>query len=197
MVISKNSGSVNASRRQKQIEDCLYENLLRRPYTSVSISDLCHQLDISRKSFYNYYPDKDSCFRSFISRKVRQCVLSITEGRDRRNTSEDYITVFLNFWKQERLFLDVLTRNNLLIFLLDQCICFLRDEDPSVLEHLNTPKLPTDEFVLANYVSTQILMVVQWYKGNFEIPVEEMVIKYKRLIYEPLLNNDNNKERFQ
>lgn len=51
--------------------------------------------------------------------------------------------------------------------------------------------------MLANYVSTQILMVVQWYKGNFEIPVEEMVIKYKRLIYEPLLNNDNNKERFQ
>ena len=48
MVIAKNSGSVNASRRQKQIEDCLYNNLLHRPYTSVSVSDLCHQMDISR-----------------------------------------------------------------------------------------------------------------------------------------------------
>lgn len=69
MAITNPPASTLAYRRQKQIEDCLYENLLRRPYTSVSISDLCHQLDISRKSFYNYYPDKDSCFRSFISRK--------------------------------------------------------------------------------------------------------------------------------
>ena len=188
MVISKKSGSVNASRRQKQIEDCLYSNLLQRPYTSVSVSDLCHQMEISRKSFYNYFPDKDSCFRSLISRKIRQCVLSVTSGKSVDSTLDDSISVFLEFWKQERPFLDILARNNLLTMLLDQCICFLREEDTSVLEYLDTPQLQTDDFVLACYVNTQILLVIQWYKGNYEISVEEMVRKYKRLIYEPLLS---------
>lgn len=188
MVLSRNSGSVNATRRQKQIEDCLYSNLLQRPYTSVSVSDLCHQLEISRKSFYNYFPDKDSCFRAIISRKLRQCSLIVTGDRPVDTTLEDGITLLMEYWKNERAFLDILVRNGLLVMLIDQCIHFLREEDKLVLEYLNTPQLKTDDYVLACYVNVQITMVLQWHKGNYEIPVEEMVRKYKRLIYEPLLS---------
>lgn len=187
MAISKSHGSDLSYRRQKQIEDCLFGNLQQRPYSSVSVSDLCHQLEISRKSFYNYFPDKDTCLRSIISRKLRLCSLAVTERKPEGSTLEDSIAVFLNFWKQERALLDILVRNNLLIMLMDQCICFLREEDISILNYLNTPQLQTDEFVLASYVNTQIIMVIQWHRGNFEISVEEMVRKYKRLIYEPLL----------
>ena len=188
MVISKNSGSVNASRRQKQIEDCLYSNLLQRPYTSVSVSDLCHQMGISRKSFYNYFPDKDSCFRSIVSRKLLQCSLAVTSDRPENTTMDDGITRLMEFWKNERAFLDILVRNGLLVMLLDQSIEFLKAEDKTVLKYLDTPQLENDEFVLVCYVNTQIIMILQWHKGNYEIPVEEMVRKYKRLVYEPLLS---------
>lgn len=188
MAFSKSHGSDVSYRRQKQIEDCLYGNLLQRPYSSVSISDLCHQLEISRKSFYNYFPDKDTCLRSIISRKLRQCSLAVTAEKPTGATLEDTIAGFLNYWKQERGLLDILVRNNLLLILMDQCIRFLQEEDTTVLEYLNTPQLQTDEFVMACYVNTQIVMVVQWHKGGYEVPLEEMVRKYKRLIYEPLLN---------
>ena len=94
----------------------------------------------------------------------------------------------MEYWKQERAFLDILVRNGLLIMLIDQCIHFLREEDKLVLEYLNTPLLATDEYVLAAYVNVQMTLVIQWHKGNYEISVEEMVRKYKRLIYEPLLS---------
>ena len=68
MDYTKDSGSTTAQRRQRQIEECLFTNLQQRPYPSVSISDLCHQLGISRKSFYNYFPDKDTCLQAIISR---------------------------------------------------------------------------------------------------------------------------------
>lgn len=188
MAPSKANGFLTSHRRQKQIEDCLYTNLLHRPYTSVSVSDLCHQLEISRKSFYNYFPDKDTCFRSLISRKLRQCSLAIASGKPENATLDDVITIFLNYWKQERAFLDIIVRNNMTTMLFDQCIRFLRDEDKIVLEYLNTPLLATDEYVLAAYVNVQMTLVIQWHKGNYEISVEEMVRKYKRLIYEPLLS---------
>ena len=187
MAFSKTPGSTTSYRRQKQIEDCLYENLQQRPYTSVSVSDLCHQMEISRKSFYNYFPDKDSCFRSLISRKLRQCGLTVTADRPEGTRLEDVIADFLDFWKEERTFLDIIVRNNLITMLIDQSIRFLREEDKTVLEYLDTPQLQTDAFVLACYVNVHITMVLQWHKGGYEIPVEEMVLKYKRLFYEPLL----------
>ena len=180
-------GSATAYRRQKQIEECLFENLQQRPYPSVSISDLCHQLGISRKSFYNYFPDKDSCFRCLISRKLRQCILTLSsmpEGSSR----DEGIAVFLSFWKDQRNLLDIIVRNNLLYMVIDQFIVFLRDEDRSILEILNTPQLQNDEFVLSVFVTANITLILHWYLKGFEPPVEEMVHKYKRIIYQPLIS---------
>lgn len=188
MAFTKTPGSVTSSRRQKQIEDCLYDNLLQRPYTSVSVSDLCHQLEISRKSFYNYFPDKDTCFRSLISRKLRQCSLAVTADSLEQADRDQRIAIFLNYWKERRSFLDIIVRNNLVTMLIDQCIRFLRVEDKTVLKYLNTPQLQNDAYVLACYVNVQITIVLQWHKSGYEASVEEMVCKYKRLIYEPLIS---------
>ena len=188
MALSKTNGSVTSYRRQKQIEDCLYSNLLQRPYTSVSVSDLCHQLEISRKSFYNYYPDKDSCFRAIISRKLRQCSLAIAASSQDGADLDDVIAVFLKFWMEERSFLDIIVRNDLLTMYFEQCVHFIREEDKTLLEYLDTPQLQKDEYVLACYVNINITMIILWYKSGFEIPLEDMVCKYKRMAYAPLLN---------
>ena len=181
-------GSATAYRRQKQIEECLYENLLQRPYPSVSISDLCHQLNISRKSFYKYFPDKDSCFRAIISRKLHACILHLTTNIPENAPKTAIISSYLAFWKEERGLLDIIVRNNLVIPTMDQCIYFLREENQILLPFLDTPMLKADSFVLASFVSNQITLILQWYLQNFQPPLEEMVLTYQRLVYQPLLN---------
>ena len=185
---TKVPGSATAYRRQRQIEDCLFENLQQRPYPSVSISDLCHQLGISRKSFYNYFPDKDSCFRSFISRKLETCIYRLTMELPENPSEEDVVALYLSYWKGEKALFDIIVRNNLLSMLMDQCIHFLRVEDQSILPFLDTPRLKADDFVLAGFVSVQITLIMQWYLQNFSSPLEEMVRTYLRLVYQPLIN---------
>ena len=180
---TKVPGSATAYRRQKQIEECLFENLLQRPYPSVSISDLCYQLGISRKSFYNYFPDKDSCFRALVSRMLRQCVLQLSSCPGQ----QEMIALFLSFWKEQRNLLDIIVRNNLLYLAVDQCIQFLREEDKAVLEILNTPRLQYDPYVLSVFVTANITLILHWYLNGFDTPLAEMVDKYKRIIYEPLV----------
>ena len=189
MAFPNGHNSSTAYRRQRQIEDCLYSNLLQRPYTSVSVSDLCHQLEISRKSFYNYYPDKDSCFRSIISRQLRQCILQLSSAPE-NSTLDHIIGDFLVFWKGQRNFLDIIVRNNLLYMAIDQCILFLREEENTILEFLNTPQLQNDEYVLSVFVTTHITLILHWYLRGFDTPMEEMVQKYKRLAYQPLVPRD-------
>lgn len=188
MDFAKVHGSATAYRRQKQIEECLFENLLQRPYPSVSISDLCHQLGISRKSFYNYFPDKDSCFRAIISRKLHECILHLGSELQENATEETAISLYLSFWKEQKNLFDIIVRNNLLSLLMDQCIYFLREEDQSILPFLNTPQLKADIFVLSSFVTVQITLLLQWYLQNYSTPLEEMVRTYQRLIYSPLLS---------
>ncbi len=183
-------GSATAYRRQRQIEECLFDNLLQRPYPSVSISDLCHQLGISRKSFYNYFPDKDSCFRAIISRKLRNCILSLTTDLPEKATLEEAIAYYLSYWKNEKAFLDVIIRNNLVFLLSKQCIHFLLEEDTTFLPFLDTPRLKADEFVLAGFVNIQITLILKWYMQNFATPLEEMVNTYQRLLYQPLITRE-------
>ena len=183
-------GSATAYRRQRQIEECLFDNLLQRPYPSVSISDLCHQLGISRKSFYNYFPDKDSCFRAIISRKLRNCILNLTTDLPEKATLEEAIAYYLSYWKNEKAFLDVIIRNNLVFLLSKQCIHFLLEEDTTFLPFLDTPRLKADEFVLAGFVNIQITLILKWYMQNFATPLEEMVNTYQRLLYQPLITRE-------
>ena len=183
-------GSATAYRRQRQIEECLFDNLLQRPYPSVSISDLCHQLGISRKSFYNYFPDKDSCFRAIISRKLRNCILSLTTDLPEKATLEEVVAYYLSYWKNEKAFLDVIIRNNLVFLLSKQCIHFLLEEDTTFLPFLDTPRLKADEFVLAGFVNIQITLILKWYMQNFATPLEEMVNTYQRLLYQPLITRE-------
>ena len=183
-------GSATAYRRQRQIEECLFDNLLQRPYPSVSISDLCHQLGISRKSFYNYFPDKDSCFRAILSRKLRNCILNLTTDLPEKATLEEAIAYYLSYWKNEKALLDVIIRNNLVVLLSEQCIHFLLEEDTTFLPFLDTPRLKADEYVLAGFVNLQITLILQWYMQNFSTPLEEMVNTYQRLLYQPLITRE-------
>ena len=186
MEITKSPGSATAYRRQRQIEDCLYENLLHRPYTSVSVSDLCHQLGLSRKSFYNYYPDKDTCFQAIINRKIQSCMLQLA-STSAGNDNREAIAAYLSFCREEKSFFDIIVRNNLMITLMDQVIRYLRDEDRMVLELLNTEQMKNDPYVLSCYVTVNITFVLQWYLENYSTPLEEMVSKYQRLLHEPLV----------
>ena len=190
MEITKVPGSATAYRRQKQIEECLFENLLQRPYPSVSISDLCHQLGISRKSFYNYFPDKDSCFRAIISRKIHSCILHLSADLPENAGEEEFIAFYLSYWKDEKGLFDIIVRNNLLTLLMDQCIHFLREEHPVLLPVLNTPQLSGDAFVLSGFVSIQVTLILHWYLEGFQTPLEEMVRVYQRLIYQPLIGKE-------
>ena len=42
--------------------------------------------------------------------------------------------------------------------------------------------------MLACYVNINITMIILWYKSGFEIPLEDMIRKYKRMAYAPLLS---------
>lgn len=179
--------SATAYRRQRQIEDCLYENLMRVPYSSISVADLCRQVGISRKAFYNYYHDKETCLRAIIDRFCRDATMHISTTVPDNATPLEATTAFLEYWKGQKTFWDIMVRNELLYILLQQNINHVLTEESPFLDLLSTPEVKSDSDILACYMSIQITLLLQWYLRNFDTPSEEMAKKFLRLIHAPML----------
>ena len=187
MAVNRVHSTATAQRRQRQIEDCLYNNLLHTPWQSISVADICRQVGISRKAYYNYYKDKESCFSSYIDRMIRDILLEISQTLPDSATPLDTATALLNHWKARKEFIDILVNNNLMYFLMSRTIQYVLTENRSVMDHLSTEEIPTDTDILSCYTAVQITLILQWYHRGFDTPAEEMARKFLRLLHEPLI----------
>lgn len=183
------SGAV-AYRRQIQIEDCLFENMKNTPYGDIRVADLCRQVGISRKAFYNYYRDKETCLRAYINRNLRESLLYTTRTVSGDATPLEKITVLLGYWKEHRIFLDVLVRERMLDLLAQEGLKCVHREGPSALKLMSTREISSDEDIMVCYVNLHITLLLQWHGRDFQPSAEEMARKLIRLTYEPILRLD-------
>ena len=56
--------------RQRELEEGLLKTMSVHHYDDISVSDLCQQMDIPRKSFYRYFSSKDGALFALIEKTV-------------------------------------------------------------------------------------------------------------------------------
>jgi len=183
----KTSTSAAAYHRQRQIEECLYQNLQRSSYQSISVSDICRQVGISRKAFYNYYHDKDACLCAIVDGLLRDSLLHTSKTAPDNADPLEVIVIFLDFWKEKKSFFDIVMRNNLIHFLLLRNMNYILNEDRTAMQLINTPEVKSDADILACYVASQLALMLQWYFRGFQDPTEEIARKYLRILHMPLI----------
>lgn len=187
MPANRTRNTATAQRRQRQIEDCLFENLQHTPWQSISVADLCRQVGISRKAYYNYYRDKSDCLCSYIDRLLRESMLHTAQHVPDEADNLTTACVMLEFWKGKKSFFDVILKNDLLYLLMMRNIDYFLQEDRSIFDLLNTPELKSDEDILACYTSVQLTLVLQWYSRGFDTPTEVMARKLLRILHDPMI----------
>ena len=187
MSMNRSRSTPTALRRQRQIEDCLYANLLHTPYQSISVADICRQVGISRKAYYHYYHDKDDCFCAIIDRLLRDSILHVTTTLPDSASSLETAVHLLDYWKNQKDFFDICVRNHLLHFVLMRNMEYVLTEDRTILDLLSTEEVQSDTDILACYTSSQLALVLQWYYRDFDTPTEEMARKLLRILHAPLI----------
>lgn len=195
MPVNRTHNTATAQRRQRQIEDCLFENLLRTPWQSIAVADLCRQVGISRKAYYNYYKDKEDCLCSYIDRLLRDSMIHTARNLPDNATALDAAVIMLDYWKAQKSFLDALVKNNLTYFLMVSNITYALEEDRALLQQLSTPEVPTDVDIVSCYTAIQLTLVLSWHGRGFDTPTEEMAKKLLRLLFHPMIPQGDNPYR--
>lgn len=178
--------------RRMAIENGLLELMQLVPYGQISVTSLTQHLHMSRKSFYHYFPGKEACLDSLVSRIIQECALFIS---DRGGLVNDMYQGFLQnlyFWQGQQLFLNALVKNNLMPVFLRHCMHHVESEEKQLLTLLSTPDTACDEDVLLYFLNGHLTLLLNWCARDFETPPEDLARKLVRLTCRPLIQHTHN-----
>ena len=162
--------------------------MLTTPYERISVADMCRQMGISRRLYYTYFPDKESCLLSLIDRYIYESIDAISFAGTTRNLLVQTVA-YLGYWKEHSHFLTMVCFQNLKSLVIDRSHLYFLDQNSGILEHLSTPEVKADDTTLWLFAAFRFTVLLQWHEQGYKIPVEEMAQKYLRMLTSPLLHN--------
>ncbi len=180
-----------AMKRKTEIESGLLSLLKDIPFDKITVADLARYVGMSRKCFYHYFPSKEACLESLTDRIILDAARYVFSTNSPDMPLLDHYLHNLEYWKDQRVFLEIIARNDLDMFFFRRCMAhYLSEERAKVTRIMHTEQLPFDEDILYFCVSGQGSLLMRWCRRGFDTPLEEMARKFNRLFQTPLVHLD-------
>lgn len=182
--MAKTCVTEKTAQRQRWIENGLLELMLRHKYDAITITDLCRHLQLSRRSFYRYFRDKEDVLDALLDHTFQELPLPL-HGPD----LEDFIKSY-EFWLARRELLDALSYSGLTDKLYEYTQRYTNTDS---IELYMAPdgldmdiRQETSLFVLSGFIS----LIIAWHADGFRKPPEQMARIAHRLLFTPILKKD-------
>ena len=159
-----------SAQRQRELERGLLDAQGRQPYDKITLTDLCRELQIPRKTFYRYFPVKDDCLLALIDHTLSDCNGIALKGWEGSGNLDASVQLrFFRFWKANSAFLDAVRDNGLEHLLLERTSVIV-DCMKENAELESFARNQVEYFVAHGLMST----VLRWHRYGFQSTPEEM-----------------------
>ena len=167
-----------SSRRQWELEMGLLEAMGKQPYARISLTELCRELNIPRKSFYRYFPTKDDCLLALIDHTLSDCNDIALLGWDGSTVLDEQVQLrFFRYWQAQHRFLDAIRDNGLHTLLLERTSAIV-DRMKENREPEDFPREQVEYFIAQGLMTT----VLRWHAFGFPAQPEEMAKTFGKLL---------------
>lgn len=178
-----------SSKRQREIERALLQTMLHKRYEDITVSDLCDEMGIPRKSFYRYFSGKDGALYAMIDHVLSDYLDYETRKGLNQQNPRGYMEAVCQYWIQQKPLLDALAKSAMSGVLIQRSIAFTRDMDSYPL-FLRTADKQLQEYGAMFATCGIATMMVQWHHDGYTQSVEQMARLLVRLLGEPLFSMD-------
>ena len=170
-----------SSLRQRTLEAALLQEMQTLPYGKITLTSLCHRLQIPRKTFYRYFPTKDDCLLALIDHTLSDCnTIALTGWNGDGHLQLQNLERFFTYWHQQKPFLDALRDNDLRYLLLDRTSAIvdtMKDPDRGV-------SFAQDQ--VAYFIAHGLMSsVLRWHHHGFPCTPTEMAHAFASLLCHP------------
>ena len=173
--------------RQRQLEEGLLQVMKNTNYELISISDLCNQMGIPRKSFYRYFSSKDGALYALIDHTLMEFEFFVEPYHigEKRSLQRD-LERFFGFWKRQGTLLDALRKSGLSGVLIERSINYALSDVVFPGKFLpDEPKWVQNQVVMFS-VCGLMSMMLQWHTEGCKQQIPEMARVAGRILTSPL-----------
>lgn len=177
-----------SARRQRQLEQGLLEMMKHHRFEEISVSDLCDQMNLPRKSFYRYFSSKDGALFALLDHTLMEFYETGSLEGLRGGTPTGDLERLFAFWKTHKELIDAVIRSNLTGMLVERAVSLAKQEQlmPGYVKAWeDTLKDVAMSFAVCGLMS----MVLQWHKDGYRIPTEKMAQAAVVMLSRPLIPN--------
>ena len=175
-----------AALQQRKLEECLLSVMQDKPYSEITVSSLCEQTDLSRKTFYRLFESKQDVLDSLIDRTLREYIrFSLPQNQLAPDVSPE-LQSFYYYWLERRGLLDVLSKNGMSTMLYDRSIRHMLQEETDILRQLGVvPSLQENTEALMFFLSGILTLVVGWHHTGYQKSPLQMAAITEKLLSQP------------
>lgn len=179
---------------KEKIKNAFITLVIKNQTIKISVKDIVEKANISRRSFYNYYVDRQSITEDIYIETIES---TIKECFDKKMTTEMFITeIYKAFFKNKNFFI-VAIKNDEQNSLFDTIIERNQRVFSYLYKDIIQDKIKLD-YLSYKYASTQVMLLRKWInKGMIESPefmTEIYLDSHKNYenIHESIINKKTN-----
>lgn len=178
----------SSARRQRELEQGLLSVMQRKRFEEISVSDLCEEIGVPRKSFYRYFSGKDGALFALIDHALMDYdIYNMFEPEKKMETPLGYMERVFTYWIQHRDLLDALQKSGLSGVLIQRAVEFTNELD-TIPRFLQIKDRRLREYGTMFMVCGLMTMIVQWHHDNFYSSAEEMARLAMELLTQPMFS---------
>lgn len=182
-----------SAKRQREIENCLFEIMRTKHYDEITITELCERMNMPRKAFYRYFDSKEDALSALIDHSMSEYNGFMVDRSAETNRSltlelEEY---FL-FWYEKRELLSALDKSGLIGNLIERTVNYPIGDRIVIARFLPDDNDKVREIIFKFAFSGLVYTMIGWYRNGFDVSTREMAETACRLFREPLFPNLKN-----
>ena len=176
-----------SARRQRELEQGLLKAMSAHHYEEISVSDLCDQMGVPRKSFYRYFSGKDGALHALIDHTLLEFESFPNQLKPgEKRTYEKDLERFFLFWKTQKPLMDALERSGISGVLVTRSVDHaLSDAGAPKRFQQQSDRLAREHATMFG-VCGLMSMVLNWHHSGYSLQPREMALIAVQLLTKPL-----------
>ena len=178
-----------SAKRQREIEQGLFEMMKSTSYDNVTVSALCESMNIPRKAFYRYFDSKEDALRAFVDHTMFEFdSYTQSESAKGKRSLVAELKITFDYWHERKDVLRAFERCGRLDIIFERAVRFPFADKITISRFLPEESDTEREWIFKFIASGITMMIFEWYRSGFSASSEQMAEIAKRIITKPLFS---------
>ena len=145
-----------------------------RPYSEISIQDICDSVNGSRRSFYRYFRNKEGCLHALMDMIITRFYYTEMPKEIAKDSFPVEVLSYLHYHQQQKNFYDILLKNDLFALYVERVVECARKNGIYALRWFGITEGKYSDDALVFNLHGVMALIRQWHCSGYQRSIYEM-----------------------